>query len=182
MSDYFTIEEEKIIVPEMAVSLRNDCQRGQWIETSSVGDTLHCSIVIDKDFHGNLGRTTDERWKQIWLIAEKGSSPKITLDTVMVSYIKRESLESFVKLKAQLKQQKIPSAKPVYIVTFNEIRKGDRNYFVLDWKTRERTPEDNSLEDLKNCYEKYSHFFNDPFREKELVPLSELSQNSKSEF
>lgn len=172
MAKYFTKRTETIVVPELAVSLRNDCQRGQWVETSSVGDTLHCSIIDDKDFRGSLGRTTDERWKQLWLIAEKGSSEKITKNTLMVTYIKRESLESFVKLQAEVEAKGILPVEPVYIVTFKEIHKGDRNYFVLDWKTRPRTPEDNSIQDLETCYEKHNQYFNDPFREKGLTPLS----------
>src|SRR4028119_953280 len=85
-----------LLVPEIPIAVRNNCQIGKW----TIGDTEYgskCSMTILKfsKFFGDLGKTSQSLWAQIWFVAESGELPK---GVVMVTYIKTRSLNDFNRL------------------------------------------------------------------------------------
>ncbi len=73
--------KEALLVPEIPIAVRNNCQAGQW----TIGDTDYaskCSMTILK-FRGQTEHTL---WGQIWFVAESGELPK---GVVMVTYLVR---------------------------------------------------------------------------------------------
>ncbi len=59
-----------LLVPEIPIAVRNNCQSGQW----AIGDTDYgskCSMTILKfsKFFGSLGQTSHTLWGQLWFVA-----------------------------------------------------------------------------------------------------------------
>ena len=148
---------DSIIIPDFAINLRANCQRGYWtLGSEPAGDKCVLSILKFGKFFGDLGATTETLWGQIWLVAEPGSSEEIPDNVVMVSYIKTRSLGSFNQLIVRLQSKGINPATGVFCPKYINHTKGlpdgtTANYFSLEWHWRERTDEDNSLEKLSNC-------------------------------
>ena len=146
-----------IIIPDVALGLRNNCQRGQWtLGDTPVGDECELSIIKFSKFFGGLGNTTNTLWGQIWLVAESGSSKKIPKNAVMVTYIKTRSLGSFNQIIVQLQSEGINPATGVFCPKYINHTKGlpdgsTASYYSLEWHWRERTDEDNPLEKLSDC-------------------------------
>ncbi len=154
---------DSILVPDLAIGLRNNCQSGSWtLGDTPAGAKLHCSILKFSKFFGDLGSTTNELWGQLWIVAEPGSSEDIPLECLMVSYIKTRSLGSFNELIAKLKGkkdkkgEKINPAKGVFHPNYIKHSKGlpdgsTATYYSLEWHWRDRGENDNSIEKLSAC-------------------------------
>ena len=154
-----TPAKDSILVPNLAIGLRNNCQGGLWtLGESPVGNELHCSILKFSKYFGDLGNTNNTLWGQIWIVAESGSSSDIPNNCIMVSYIKTRSLSDFNRIIVQLQSKEINPAFGVFCPKYIKHSKGlpdgtTANYFSLEWNWRERTQKDNSLEKLSACLE-----------------------------
>lgn len=138
-------ENNTILVPEMPISVRNNCQSGKWI----IGDEEYgskCSMTILKfsKFFGSLGQTQNTLWGQIWFVAESGDLPH---GVIMVTYIKSRSLNDFNRLITSIQAQGIEPATGIFIPEFakHSGQKPDEqgilkpiNYYSLKWSWAER--------------------------------------------
>jgi len=138
--------KEAILVPEIPIVVRNNCQSGQW----TIGDTEYgskCSMTILKfsKFFGSLGQTSNTLWGQLWFVAESGELPQ---GVVMVTYIKSRSLGDFNRLVASVQARGVEPAVGIFIPEFVEHsgQKPDENgviqpinYYSLKWQWKERT-------------------------------------------
>lgn len=138
-------DNDTILVPEMPIVARNNCQSGKWI----IGDEEYgskCSMTILKfsKFFGNLGQTQNTLWGQIWFVAESGDLPN---GVVMVTYIKSRSLNDFNRLVTSIQAQGIEPATGIFVPEFSKHsgQKPDEqgmlkpiNYYSLKWSWMER--------------------------------------------
>ncbi len=136
---------DALLVPEIPIAVRNNCQSGQW----AIGDTDYgskCSMTILKfsKFFGDLGQTSNTLWGQLWFIAESGELPQ---GTVMVTYIKNRSLNDFNRLVASVQSRGVEPATGLFIPEFakHSGQKPDDsglvkpiNYYSLKWSWQER--------------------------------------------
>jgi len=134
-----------LLVPEIPIAVRNNCQSGQW----AIGDTDYgskCSITILKfaKFFGSLGQTSHTLWGQLWFVAETGELPQ---GVVMVTYIKNRSLNDFNRLVASVQSRGVEPATGIFIPEFvkHSGQKPDDsgvvkpiNYYSLKWSWMER--------------------------------------------
>lgn len=135
-----TIPVGSIIVPEMPMSARNNCQAGQWaIGDEDKGNKLAMTIVKFTRFFGDLGQTKRVPWGQIWFIADAGDLP---LNTVMVTYIKGRSLEAFSRKITEIQTLGVEPARGIFVPDFikHSGNKPDEhgvlrptNYYSLKW-------------------------------------------------
>ena len=165
MGSYFEVEKTDVIrMPHSGI--RNDCSKGtNFLGPIDVGPKINASVLETKELYGPLGKTEPTDWLQIWFIAEMGSSEEIPLKKLLVTYIKKESLENYRNNEDRvikgIKQGKYKNpADPVYISTFIP-KMGIAPYFVLGWKVRDRTDKDNSLDELAAFYKKNYKRFTD---------------------
>ena len=134
-----------LLVPEIPIAVRNNCQSGQW----AIGDTDYgskCSMTILKfsKFFGALGQTENTLWGQLWFVAESGELPQ---STVMVTYIKSRSLNDFNRLVTSVQARGIEPATGIFIPEFTK-HSGSKpddsgvvkpiNYYSLKWSWVER--------------------------------------------
>lgn len=138
--------KDAILVPEMPIAVRNNCQSGQW----TIGDTDYgskCSMTILKfsKFFGTLGQTQNSVWGQIWFVAESGDLPK---GVVMVTYLKSRGLSDFNRLVTDVQSKGVEPATGIFIPEFakHSGQKPDENgvvkpinYYSLKWSWKERT-------------------------------------------
>ncbi len=138
--------QQAILVPEMPIAVRNNCQSGKW----TIGDEEYnskCSMTILKfsKFFGSLGQTKNTLWGQIWFVAESGDLPQ---GVVMVTYIKSRSLSDFNRLVASIQARGVEPATGIFMPNFvkHSGQKPDENgvlkpinYYSLKWSWQERT-------------------------------------------
>ena len=134
-----------LLVPEIPIAVRNNCQSGQW----AIGDTDYgskCSMTILKfsKFFGSLGQTSHSLWVQLWFVAETGELPQ---GVVMVTYIKNRSLNDFNRVVASVQSRGVEPATGIFIPEFvkHSGQKPDDsgvvksiNYYSLKWSWNER--------------------------------------------
>lgn len=137
--------KEALLVPEIPIAVRNNCQAGQW----RIGDTDYgskCSMTILKfsKFFGALGQTQNTLWGQLWFVAESGELPQ---GVIMVTYIKGRSLNDFNRLVASVQARGVEPATGIFVPEFvkNSGSKPDENgiikpisYYSLKWSWVER--------------------------------------------
>lgn len=138
--------ENAIIVPELPIQAKNNCQSGKW----TIGDEEHGSkaammILKFSKFFGHLGQTKNTLWGQIWFVAEGGELPH---NVLMVTYIKGRSLSDFNRVIASVQAKGFEPAEGVFIPDFvkHSGQKPDENgvikpinYYSLGWNWIERT-------------------------------------------
>jgi len=125
-----------LLVPEIPMAVRNNCQIGKWC----IGDTEYgskCSMTIIKfsKFFGDLGKTSQALWGQLWFIAESGELPQ---GVVMVTYIKTQSLNDFNRLIISIQSKGIEPATGIFIPTFTKYVGNNGPYYALTWEWEER--------------------------------------------
>ncbi len=138
--------ENAIIVPELPLSVRNNCQAGKWtIGDTEYGSKLSMTILKFSKFFGSLGQTKNTLWGQIWFVAESGELPK---DVVLVTYVKGRSLRDFNRLVATVQSRGVEPAEGIFVPEFvkHSGQKPDEsgilkpiNYYSLKWEWVERT-------------------------------------------
>jgi hypothetical protein len=123
---------DALLVPEIPIAVRNNCQIGKW----TIGDTEYgskCSMTILKlsKFFGDLGKTSQSLWAQIWFVAESGELAK---GVVMVTYIKTRSLNDFNRLVISVQARGVEPATGTFIPTFTQYNGENGAYYGLTWE------------------------------------------------
>jgi hypothetical protein len=137
--------DNAIIVPELPLNVRNNCQSGKWtIGDDEYGSKIEMTILKFSKFFGSLGQTSNTIWGQIWFVAESGEIPK---NVVMVTYIKGRSLRDFSRSIASVQSRGIEPAEGIFAPEFIK-HSGQRpdetgtikpiNYYSLKWNWVER--------------------------------------------
>lgn len=139
-------EKQAILVPEMPISVRNNCQSGKWmIGDEEYGSKSSMTIIKFSKFFGNLGQTQNTLWGQIWFVAESGELPQGVL---LVTYIKSRSLSDFNRLVASVQSKGVEPAMGIFVPEFvrHSSQKPDENgvlkpinYYSLKWSWVERS-------------------------------------------
>jgi hypothetical protein len=146
ISVFGTKPENAIVVPELPISAKNNCQTGKWtIGDEEYGSKLAMTILKFSKFFGNLGQTKHTLWGQIWFVAEGGEVPH---DVVMVTYVKGRGLSDFNRLVASVQARGVEAAEGVFVPDFikHSGQKPDENgvikpinYYSLKWDWTERS-------------------------------------------
>lgn len=137
---------DAILVPEMPIAVRNNCQSGQWtIGDKDCGSKSSMTILKFSKFFGSLGQTQNTLWGQLWFVAESGELPH---GVVMVTYIKGRSLNDFNCLVASVQARGVEPATGLFVPEFvkHSGQKPDDNgvvkpinYYSLKWSWVERS-------------------------------------------
>lgn len=136
-----------ILVPEMTISVRADCQIGSWklVEDAIPGDIKMSIIKVGKFYGAFSDAIRPTEFMQLWFVAEEGNLPK---DTVMVTYVKTESLRNLNNLLITLIAKRINPSSGVFIPKFNKKEKmlldetgksSKASYYCLTWTWEPRT-------------------------------------------
>ncbi len=162
------VSTDSILVPEMAINLRNNCQSGMWtLGDDPVGNKLYCSILKFSKFFGTLGATTNALWGQLWIVSEFGSSEDIPNNCVMCTYIKTRSLTSFNNLIVKLQARGVNPALGIFVPEFvrHSGQKPDASgelkaitYYSLEWRWVERSDAGHSIDKLSTCLDHVDRF------------------------
>jgi len=136
------IPDNTIYLPQTAFGVRNDCRIGQWKigDDDFRGKEIEISIIKVNQFFGNLGKTTNAFWLQIWFIA----APECTVipqNTVCLTYLKTRSISQFSEKITQLIRQSGEPALGIFKGSFNKHSRENGEYFSVVWTWRERTTE-----------------------------------------
>ncbi len=143
-----------IIVPELPIAVRNNCQSGRWtIGDQEYGSKLAMTIVKFSKFFGSLGQTQNTLWGQLWFVAEAGDLPQ---GVVMVTYIKGRSLGDFNRKVTEVMARGIEPAEGLFVPDFikHSGQKPDEsgvlkpiNYYSLSWQWYERGAKFSNVQD-----------------------------------
>ena len=138
---------DALLVPDMPINVRNNCQIGQWV----IGDAAQgskCSMTVLKfaKYFGDIGESKRTQWGQLWFVAESGDLPK---GIVLVTYIKSRGLENFSTLVAGIQSTGVEPATGIFTPEFvsHSGQKPDMNgvprpvnYYSLKWSWKAREP------------------------------------------
>ncbi|HEY9811550.1 MAG TPA: hypothetical protein V6D13_19660 [Halomicronema sp.] len=134
-----------IIVPELPLSVRNNCQSGRWtIGDQEYGSKVAMTILKFSKFFGSLGQTNNTLWGQLWFVAEAGDLPQ---GVVLVTYIKGRSLSDFNRKVTEVMARGVEPAEGIFVPEFvkHSGSKPDEtgvakpiNYYSLKWDWYER--------------------------------------------
>lgn len=134
-----------IIVPEIPISVRNNCQSGRWtMGDQEYGSKVAMTIVKFSKFFGSLGQANNTQWGQVWFVAEAGDLPQ---GVVMVTYVKGRSLDALNQKVIEIMARGIEPAEGIFAVDFikHSGSKPDEtgaikpiNYYSLKWDWYER--------------------------------------------
>jgi hypothetical protein len=139
-----TKPKDSIFLPQQPFSVRLNCQAGHVAigDDEFLGNTMEISIIGVKQLFGDLGKTKQTDWLQIFYIPAP-TCKFLPANTVCVSYIKTRSLSQFSQTITRLMENGEP-AEGIFILSFlsHQNGKGDPYKSVkFDWRQR-KTPEE----------------------------------------
>lgn len=146
ISVFGTLPENAIIVPDLPIQAKNNCQSGKWtIGDEEYGSKVALTVLKFSKFFGDLGQAKKTLWYQIWFVVDGGELPH---NVVMVTYIKGRSLSDFTRLIASVQAKGVEPAEGVFVPDFikHSGQKPDDNgvikpinYYSLKWDWMERS-------------------------------------------
>jgi hypothetical protein len=146
ISVFGTLPENAIIVPDLPIQAKNNCQSGKWtIGDEEYGSKVAMTVLKFSKFFGDLGQAKKTLWGQIWFVVDGGELPH---KVVMVTYIKGRSLSDFTRLIASVQAKGVEPAEGVFVPDFirHSGQKPDDNgvikpinYYSLKWDWMERS-------------------------------------------
>jgi hypothetical protein len=145
-----TRPQEGIFLPQLPFNVRNDLKVGQWKvgEEDYRGKNIEISIIKVAQFFGNLGKTTNAFWLQVWFVAAPNCHilPK---NTICLTYLKKRSIAQFSQKVTELMESGEP-ALGLFQGSFLKHNgdKGDYYSVVWDWRERENDEEMKQLEQI----------------------------------
>ena len=118
-------------------SVRNDGRIGAWKigMDNLIGKDLPMAVIGVQDFQGDVGKTCDEVWTQLFFIPVKHEI--LPPNTVCSTLIKNESRENF-KQCFTLAQVNNDPAFGVFEPVFEKRSNDKGDYYALTWQWRER--------------------------------------------
>ena len=145
-----TRPQEGIFLPHVPFNLRNDLKVGNWKvgEDDYRGKEIEISILKVSQFFGNLGKTANAFWLQVWFIGAPDCQivPK---NTVCLTYLKGRSIAQFSQKVTELMEFNEPALglfKGSFLKHSGD--KGDYYSVIWDWRERETGEEMAQLEHI----------------------------------
>jgi hypothetical protein len=145
-----TRPQEGIFLPHVPFNLRNDLKVGNWKvgEDDYRGKEIEISILKVSQFFGNLGKTANAFWLQVWFIGAPDCQivPK---NTVCLTYLKGRSIAQFSQKVTELMEFNEPALglfKGSFLKHSGD--KGDYYSVIWDWRERETEEEMAQLEHI----------------------------------
>jgi hypothetical protein len=143
-----TRPQQGIFLPQVPFNVRNDLKVGQWKvgEDDFRGKQIEISIIKVAQFFGNLGKTTNAFWLQVWFVGAPDCDilPK---NTICLTYLKKRSIAQFSQKVTELMESGEP-ALGVFQGSFLK-HSGDKgDYYSVGWDWRERET-DEEIEQLE---------------------------------
>lgn len=137
-----TKPQDAIFLPSQPFQVRFNCKAGQLAvsEDEFLGNSAEISVIKVARFFGDLGRTKNAEWLQVFYVAAPGSTA-IPANTVCCSYIKTRSLSQFQQVITRLLADGQNPAHGIFKVGFKHHSNGDRDYYSVSWDWRERSGE-----------------------------------------
>ena len=134
-----TKPKDAIFLPNQPFSVRNNCQVGQWAvgDDDFRGNELEMSIIKASQYFGDLGKTKNQQWIQLFFVPAP-SCTFLPTGTVCVSYIKTRSASAFWQRITEVMEAKEP-AEGIFKVGFEKHTGEMGTYYSLKWEWRERT-------------------------------------------
>lgn len=145
-----TRPQQGIFLPQVPFNVRNDLKVGQWKvgEDDFRGKEIEISIIKVAQFFGNLGKTTNAFWLQVWFVAAPDCEilPK---NTICLTYLKKRSIAQFSQKVTELMESGEP-ALGIFQASFLKHLgdKGDYYSVIWDWRERETEEEIEQLEQI----------------------------------
>ena len=143
-----TRPQQGIFLPQVPFNVRNDLKVGQWKvgEDDFRGKQIEISIIKVAQFFGNLGKTTNTFWLQVWFVVAPDCEifPK---NTICLTYLKKRSIAQFSQKVTELMESGEP-ALGVFQGSFLKHNGEKGDYYSVTWDWRERETED-ELEQLE---------------------------------
>jgi len=147
-----TRPKDSIFLPTTPFGVRNDCQVGVWKvgDDDHRGKTIEISVIKVSQHFGNLGKTKNAHWMQIWFVPAPGCD-SLPSNTVCVTYIKSRSISQFSQLITELMQSGEP-ALGIFVASFEKHSHEKGIYYSVkwDWKERKSDAEKKQLEQIAN--------------------------------
>ena len=105
-----TRPQEGIFLPQLPFNVRNDLKVGQWKvgEEDYRGKNIEISIIKVAQFFGNLGKTTNAFWLQVWFVAAP-NCPILPKNTICLTYLKKRSIAQFSQKVTELMESGEPA-------------------------------------------------------------------------
>jgi hypothetical protein len=145
-----TRPQQGIFLPQVPFNLRNDLKVGQWKvgEDDYRGKQIEISILKVAQFFGNLGKTTNAFWLQVWFVAVP-TCEILPKNTICLTYLKKRSIAQFSQKVTELMESGEP-ALGIFQGSFlkHSGDKGDYYSVVWDWRERETEEEIEQLEHI----------------------------------
>ena len=138
-----TRPQNAIFLPQVPFNLRNDGKVGQWKtgEDDYRGKEIEISIIKVAQLFGNLGKTTNGFFLQLWFVAAPDCEV-LPSNTVCLTYLKTRSIAQFSQKVTELMEAGEPALgifKGSFIKHSGD--KGDYYSVVWDWRERETEAE-----------------------------------------
>ncbi len=144
-----TKPQDAIFLPPQPFAVRLNCQTGQIAlsENEFLGDSLEISIIKVARYFGDLGKTKQAEWLQIFFVPAPASKI-LPANTVCVSYIKTRSLAQFAQTITRLMENGEP-AEGIFMLSFLSHTNAQGQPYKsvkFDWRERKVAPEKKQLE------------------------------------
>lgn len=178
-----TKPKDSIFLPQSPFAVRFNCQAGQVAigDDEYLGNSMEISIIAVNQLFGNLGKTKDAEWMQIFYIPAP-SCKFLPSNTVCVSYIKTRSLNQFTQTITRLMENGEP-AEGIFIISFlsHQNTKGDPYKSVkFDWRPRKTAEEKKQLEQIIG-FMQTNPVLGDSNGTREMLPLDQRRRESEAD-
>lgn len=149
LSNPFSLATSKsnLILPSPSYSIRNNCQLGQWTKSDGVtilGNKLDMSILHVERLFGDLGKTRNAHWLQVW-----GISPQVCGEgVVFVTYVKSMSLTILGNTILDCALDGKNPEDLIFKTSFTPRSNEYGSYFTLAFDAQERDSDDPKREEI----------------------------------
>jgi hypothetical protein len=172
-----TKPQDAIFLPPQPFAVRLNCQTGQvsLTEDEFLGTSLEISIIKVARYFGDLGKTKQTEWLQIFFVPAP-TCKILPTNTVCVSYIKTRSLSQFAQTITRLMENGEP-AEGIFVLSFLSHTNAQGQPYKsvkFDWRERKTATEKKQLE-LIAAFMQAKHALADTNGTREMVCIDTLS-------
>jgi hypothetical protein len=144
----FSLAKSGLVLPSPSYSIRNNCQLGQWVKSDGVtplGNKLDLSILHVERLFGDLGKTKNAHWLQVWAISPQVGNEKV----VFVTYVKSLSLTVLGNTILDCALDGKAPEDLIFKTSFTPRSNEYGSYYSLSFDAQERPADDPKREEIK---------------------------------
>ena len=136
-----TRPKDSLFLPQTPFGVRNDCQVGVWKvgDDDHRGKTIEISVIKVSQYFGDLGKTKNAHWMQIWFVPAP-SCQNLPSNTVCITYLKGRSISQFSQKVTELMLSGEPGL-GIFLGSFEKHSHEKGLYYSVKWDWRERKNE-----------------------------------------